>query len=188
MLISFDDLVLTNECELKVAGDATKHEPPNTPSFDGARDGQLTDSKPRGRSGQRHARGSTPSPSNDSSALILATMLPLLTSYLANAQPMPTAPKTPVRAKPAINPLSPAPDVGTELHACMGDFLRSKGINILASEPVLMELELTPDIVADVPVARLVEVMGTVEGRVRKFQLFCREWNARLVEKRNHIL
>jgi hypothetical protein len=75
-----------------------------------------------------------------------------------------------------------------ELHACIGDFLRSKGIDLLASESALMELELTPDIVADVPVARLCEVMGTVEGRVRKFQTFCKEWNARLVDKRRRAM
>jgi hypothetical protein len=75
-----------------------------------------------------------------------------------------------------------------ELHSCIGDFLRSKGIDLIASEPALMELELTPDIVADVPVARLCEVMGTVEGRVRKFQVFCKEWNARLEDKKRWAL
>ena len=47
-----------------------------------------------------------------------------------------------------------------------------------------MELELTPDIVADVPVARLCEVMGAVEGHVCKFQVFCKEWNAHLEDKK----
>jgi hypothetical protein len=119
-------------------------------------------------------------------------MLPLLTSFLANTQSAPRAvsdqPQTPVRSKPATTPLSPAPDPGSELHMCMGDFLRSKGINVLAAETALMELELTPDIIAEVPIARLVEVMSTVEGRVRKFQIFCKEWNARLVEKRNNVV
>ena len=52
----------------------------------------------------------------------------------------------------------------------------------------LKELELTPDIVADVPVARLCEVMSAVEGRVRKFQVFCKEWNVRLEDKRRRAL
>jgi hypothetical protein len=32
-----------------------------------------------------------------------------------------------------------------ELHACLGDFLKSKGINLLAAQDALKELELTPD-------------------------------------------
>jgi hypothetical protein len=81
-------------------------------------------------------------------------------------------------------PLSPAPDTELELHACLGDFLRDKGIDLTGAETALMELELTPDIVTEVPVARLCEVMGAIEGRVRKFQVFCREWSARLEDKK----
>ena len=97
-------------------------------------------------------------------------MLALLTSYLANTQSAPRVAavsdqlKTPVCLKPAITPLSPAPDLGSELHMCIGDFLHSRGINVLATETALMELELTPDIISDVPIAQLVEVMCTVEG------------------------
>jgi hypothetical protein len=75
-----------------------------------------------------------------------------------------------------------------ELHSCIGDFLRSKGIDLMASDPVLMALELIPDIVADVPVARLCEVMGAIEGRVHKFQVFCKEWNTRLEDKKQWAL
>jgi hypothetical protein len=126
----------------------------------------------------------------------MAAFLPLLTSHLtSNAQPLAatsshiaTPPSTPSRTNSIVTPLSPAPDVDMELHACLGDFLKSKGINLLASQDALKELELTPDIVADVPVARLCEVMGAVEGRVRKFQVFCKEWNARLEDKRRRAL
>jgi hypothetical protein len=75
-----------------------------------------------------------------------------------------------------------------ELHVCLGDFLKSKGINLLALLDALKELELTLDIVADVPIVRLCEVMGAVEGHVRKFQVFCKEWNARLEDKRRRAL
>ncbi|KDQ54005.1 hypothetical protein JAAARDRAFT_49588 [Jaapia argillacea MUCL 33604] len=65
------------------------------------------------------------------------------------------------------------------------DFLKLKGIDLTNSETALMELELTLDIVADVPVAHLCKVMGAVEGCVQKFQVFCKEWNSRLEEKKH---
>jgi hypothetical protein len=176
--------------EYQAAGDATKHEPPNTTDFDGVRDGRLANVKSRGRTGPRSAT------SSDTNALLMAAILPLLMNHLpSNPQPLATTslrittpPSTPSRTNHTATPLSPAPDVDMELHACLGDFLKSKGINLLASLDALKELELTPDIVADVPVVRLCEVMGAVEGRVRKFQVFCKEWNARLEDKRRRAL
>lgn len=123
----------------------------------------------------------------------MAAILPLLTSHLAppavvapvsSAFNVPTPPTTPSRKGAIVAPLSPTPDTGLELHACLGDFLRSKGIDLTGTEAALMELELTPDIVSEVPVGRLCEVMGAIEGRVRKFQVFCREWSARLEDKK----
>jgi len=98
-----------------------------------------------------------------------------------------TPPTTPSKAAAVMTPLSPAPDTGLELRVCLGDFLTSKGIDLTGTEAALMELELTPDIVSEVPVARLCEVMGAVEGRVRKFQIFCREWSARLEDKKRRV-
>ena len=117
------------------------------------------------------------SSSTDTNALLMAAILLLLMNHLpSNPQPLAAAslcittpPSTPSRTNRAVTPLSPAPNINTELHACLGDFLKSKGVNLLALQDALKELELTPDIVADVPVARLCEVMGAVEGRVRKF-------------------
>lgn len=134
---------------------------------------------------------SAPLPSsNDAAALLMAAMLPLITSHLAPAAASapavpPSGPTTPSCNcnNKAVTPFSPAPNTDMELHVCLGDFLRSKGIDLMGSESALMELELTPNIVADVPVARLCEVMGAVEGRVRKFQVLCREWVAHLEEK-----
>jgi hypothetical protein len=47
-----------------------------------------------------------------------------------------------------------------------------------------MERELTPDIIPDVPVDHLCAITGVVEGRIRKFQVYCKRWNARLDAKR----
>ena len=65
--------------------------------------------------------------------------------------------------------------------------MMAKGIDLTGTEAALMELELTSDIVSEVPVARLCEVMGAVEGRVWKFQIFCREWSARLEDKKRRV-
>ena len=127
---------------------------------------------------------------NETTALLMAAILPLLTNHLT---PKPTAPPSLSAATPPATPsckvviatpLAPAPDTGLELHICLGDFLKSKGIDITVTEAVLMELELMPDIVSEVPVARLCEVMGTVEGQVHKFQVFHREWSAHLEDKK----
>jgi hypothetical protein len=183
---------LTLNHGLKAAGNATKHEPPNTPDFDGVRDGQLSDVKPHGHTG---CAASTSSSTTNTTALLKATILPPLTNHLApNTYTLSAithshaVPSTPPHAKAVIMPLSPTPDVGLELHACIGDFLRSKGIDLSGSLTALMDLELTPDIVSDVPVARLCEVMGAVEGKVHKFQVFCKVWNVHLEDKKQRTL
>jgi hypothetical protein len=51
-------------------------------------------------------------------------------------------------------------------------------------EESLANLELTPDIIPDVPVACLCEVTGTVEGCLRKFQAYCKTWNTRFEMKK----
>lgn len=108
----------------------------------------------------------------------------LLQSPLHQWRPQLPPPTTPSRKAAVTIPFSPAPDPGLELHACLGDFLHSKGIDLTGTEVALMELKLTPDIVSKVPVARLCEVMGAVEGWVCKFQVFCQEWSARLEDKK----
>jgi hypothetical protein len=47
-----------------------------------------------------------------------------------------------------------------------------------------MVLELTLDIIPDIPVARLLEVADTIEGHIRKFQAYCKIWNTRLDVKK----
>jgi len=50
-----------------------------------------------------------------------------------------------------------------------------------------MELELTPDIISKVPVARLCEVVGAVKGHIQKFQIFCKEWSMCLEDKKRRV-
>lgn len=125
----------------------------------------------------------------------MAAVIPLITSQLApkalpvtvDAQAV-SVPTTPTRPRQLLPPQSPSPLPGTELHTCLGDFLVSKGIDLAGAEPALAGLDLTPDIINEVPVARLCDILGTVEGRVRKFQLFCKEWVARVEDKRRRGL
>lgn len=95
-----------------------------------------------------------------------------LAAISARAKPM-LVPSTPAQKMKADNPLSPVPSVKMELHACLEAFFHLKDINIRGTEPLLEDLELTPDIIAEVPVNHLVEVMGIKEGQVQKFQSFC---------------
>jgi hypothetical protein len=111
-------------------------------------------------------------------------MVPLLTNLSQKCprshSPSPYAlhaPITPVRRARDTLPLSPLPGAGLELRACLSDFAESTGIDIMDCEDTLMVLELTPDIIPDVPAIRLCEVTCVVEGRVRKFQAYCKIWN-----------
>ncbi|KAG2130852.1 hypothetical protein DEU56DRAFT_814656 [Suillus clintonianus] len=174
------------------AADATKHEPPNTGDFDGLRDGRAdTGSKPRGRCGPRGASMST-----DPMTILLASMIPLITNQLSSvtrniaatsASPS-EPPSTPTRhSRDPSPPLSPAPAAGSEVQACLQNFLQAKGIDLLDAKQALTDFELTPDIIADIPVSRLCEVLGTVEGRARKYQIFAKEWSERLESKRRRL-
>lgn len=86
-----------------------------------------------------------------------------------------------------LSPFSPIPGRNAEIRSCLTDFASVKGIDITGCEERLMALDLTPDIVPDVPVERLCSVTGALEGQLRKFQNFCKEWNARLDEKCQQI-
>jgi len=57
----------------------------------------------------------------------------------------------------------------------------------MGCEDSLMVLELTPDIIPDVPVVRLCEVTGAVEGRIRKLQSYCKDWYAHLLAKKAQV-
>src|SRR6202040_4379287 len=83
-------LVLT--LYLKAAGDATKHEPPNPSDFDGPPDGHIADTKPQGRTG--------PDPTNDTTAILMAAILPLLPNHLA---PKPASASSSTATAPSLS-------------------------------------------------------------------------------------
>jgi hypothetical protein len=176
----------------QAANDATKHEPPNTIEFEGVRDSRLVASKPRGRTGPRTAAETHSTP--DATAILMAAMLPLLTS-LSQKRPRSPSPSHALRppatpscaSRETSTPLSPLPASGSELRACLSDFAETTGIDLTGCEDSLMVLELTPDILPDVPVVRLCEVTGAVEGRIRKLQSYCKDWYAHLLAKKAQV-
>lgn len=167
----------------QAAADATKHEPPNTVDFDGLRDGRLDSHvKPRGRVGPC-TRSPPATPVSDATSL-LTTMVPLLTNLVQRTTAPQLPPTTPTKlhgsSKPHSPPLSPVPPPGGEIHACLEDFFKTKGIDLRQAEDTLTNLDLTPDIIADLSISRLNEVLDTVEGRARKYQVFTKDWSGRL--------
>ena len=120
--------------------------------------------------------------------LLMATLIPLITNQLTPkvtaSISTPTPPTTPCKTKVVTTPFSPVPNAGLELHACLGDFLASKGINLIGAKGAFMELELTPYSVSEVPVTWLCEVIGVIERQAWKFRVFCEEWSAHLEEKK----
>ncbi|KAJ6473089.1 hypothetical protein C8R45DRAFT_835651 [Mycena sanguinolenta] len=168
-----------------VAGEATVREPPNGVEFDGLRDGRLT--RARGRAGPRvsHSSGD----SSDTVAIVTALM-PLLQGLAPQNK---TPPRTvlprafPTTPRKPTSPISPIPTESSELHSCLEAFLKAKNINLLDAESALAAVGLTPDVIGDVPVNRLREITGAVEGHLWGLHAFAREWSARLAEKKRRL-
>ena len=98
------------------------------------------------------------------------------------------SPSTPSHTSTDVStPLSPIPASGSELHACLSDFAKMTGLDLTSCEDPLSVLELTPDIILEVPATHLCEITGAVEGRIRKFQTYCKDWNACLLAKRAQV-
>ncbi|KAF8808409.1 hypothetical protein BYT27DRAFT_7241680 [Phlegmacium glaucopus] len=87
------------------AGDATKHEPPNHPAFDGVRNAAAAGPKPRG-----HPTAS------DSGCDALVMLVNALVSLIE---------------PPSTVTNSPIPKKGSELHHCLLDFARLEGVDLL---------------------------------------------------------
>ncbi|KAL6303947.1 hypothetical protein BKA93DRAFT_734171, partial [Sparassis latifolia] len=164
------------------AHDSTKHEPLNTIEFDGVRDDRLLAIKPRGHTGPH-----TASMSIDLLMLLMMAMLPLIT-MLANCQGgLPssstvTAEQMAPSQAAGHHSLSPAPAVGQELHTCLAAFAAMKNIDMLEQEGLLSRLELTPDIIPEIPTFRISKLTGAVEGHVVKLQ--CSAKNRMLIWRR----
>ncbi|KAG6836198.1 hypothetical protein H0H93_010421 [Arthromyces matolae] len=178
------------------AGEATKNEPPNVPLFDGPRDGLLSMGRPRGRKG--NVNDAIAPNSGDQNALLMAVLISSLKGKRSRSRsrsrshspsPKKRQPLSPVTNQQVTSatPLSPMPEPGSELHACLKDFAVTKGIDLMACEEALAVRDLTPDIIPKVPVARLCDVTEVSEGRIIKLQLYCKEWQDRLETKVAHV-
>ncbi|KAH8832105.1 hypothetical protein DL96DRAFT_1706489 [Flagelloscypha sp. PMI_526] len=182
------------------AHNATKNEPPNSIDFDGVRE-----VRPRGRNGPCTANLANSSPTADLGALLMAATVLLLTNLLsqqtasmsAAALPstpsqmgdlcaLPCTPGTVARIPPATPP-SPIPAKGDELKECLFDFFAHKEIDLRGSFSALSALDLMPDILYDVPVERLVEITGGIEGQIHKLRIFSKSWSEHLEEKRGNF-
>lgn len=150
--------------------------------------------KPRGRTGPHVAVQPAPAQTSNSDVL-LAAMIPFLTTMATNASAMVTPmrkstapePMTPTKVrvtKMIPVPRSPVPNHGDELHQFLLDLVQARKIDILDKEAALNALDLTPDIIPDIPLTRFCDLTGLVEGGALKAQKYCREWYARLEEKR----
>lgn len=153
--------------------------------------------KPRGRNGPFPATIPLASASNDNSAaaavstvslFMLNRMLETMSTPAGTlpgamaAQPAVPAAIPPPAIPAAAPPPPPAsvvsrvPDVGQELHTCLEDFRALRGIDLTGAEDALASLDFTPDVIPSVSLARLCEVLGAVEGRALKLQIFCKTW------------
>jgi len=168
---------------------ATKLVPPNISEFDGSRDGRLPGPRPRGRAGPGLS-AATPNQQLGDMMQFISGLLPLLGNMSRkrarseSSSPIRRSPVTPVRKAPVSPPLSPIPTANSELRSCLSDFAEAKGIDLTVCEESLTALDLTPDIIPDVPVQRLCDITHATEGQILKLHVFCRGWNARLEEKK----
>jgi hypothetical protein len=189
ILIILSNLLLLS----KAAAETTKNEPPNMVEFDGVRDGRLTTSKLCGRRGPGPAIATPPpAPAPDPTSLLLATILPLITSLPQKSEPLrdsmntqPFGPTTPTRRRttPPAEIFSPAAAKMEELHFMLLDLNAKTSIDLLAKEKVLADIDITPDIIAHIPTPRLSELTGLTEGKTTKLKSFATEWWIRLERK-----
>ncbi|TEB22091.1 hypothetical protein FA13DRAFT_1574047, partial [Coprinellus micaceus] len=115
---------------------------------------------------------------------LLSDMTSSLPANQASAPSIPV-PVTPRKPSSTINtPFSPIPPRSSELHACLVDFLSKEGVDLTHCESALAERRFIPSVLPKVPVARLIEVTGAVEGDAILLQSFCDTWCARLEEKK----
>lgn len=164
---------------VQAAGEATKYQPPNIAEFDGAQDGRLPQSRPRGRQGQ-----SSQAPISPASQAM--TLMTAFFEAQAKVSVMPSAATAVPHSvtMPSRFPAHPLPLPGDELHRFLEDFYLAKGIDIRHSQSVLNTSAITPDIVSHMHVERVREVTGLLEGHALKFQVFGKEWSAVLAEGR----
>ncbi|KJA18810.1 hypothetical protein HYPSUDRAFT_118568, partial [Hypholoma sublateritium FD-334 SS-4] len=185
------------------AGDATKHEPPNIPAFDGARDGRMNGPKSRGRTGPR-GQGSSLATSPDAHSPdqtvhiaqqlmgFLTALVPLITTKdtrkrtLSGTSSSPVKYSTPKRQNTSSAPIpdSPIPERGSEVNDCLLSFQKHDGHDLLSYASALVLEDYTPDIIpfiADTDLAAILD--GVSKGTIVKFKLFCKSWHNRQAAK-----
>ena len=127
-------------------------------------------------------------------ALLTAVLVPTLTQLAKNSTPRtssPSVPAAPITAVPAATapstsyrpPLPCRPDWSPSSHpeTCdeitnfLAAFAYKYDININGCAKVLAEYDWTPDVLFEVPLARLVEVLVMREGSVMKMQRFAKK-------------
>jgi len=167
---------------------ATKHEPPNVTTFDGARDGRCTGVRARGCIGPFASAAQPaelPTLSSDTMGMLLAALLPVLRGlsrkWSCLESPTKLALSTPKCLKStlataiAVSDL-PMPEKGMELCACLHDFAKLEGINLTIHEIPLHLEDYSPDIIPFVDDAELCRITGATSGIVIKFKRFCKDW------------
>ncbi|KAF5310769.1 hypothetical protein D9619_007649 [Psilocybe cf. subviscida] len=154
------------------AGEVTKHEPPNTASFDGARDGRLSSTKVRGQSGPR-APVAAPSTSDD--------ILRFMASVGPALAEISHSPGRPVSKRSKV--VSPLPENGRQLQMCLRQFFEAHNIDLMMHEGALAENDYSPDIIPFVADADLAVIFKVTNGIVLKFKKFCKQWFGRYEAK-----
>ena len=163
----------------------TKHEPPNSSVFDGARDGRIMGPRARGRTGPRQSVD----PSSDAMTMFMTALLPIMggLSRKRGRDCSDSPDVTPKRAKTNSTSIpttsSPLPERGLELRACLRDFAELEGIDFTAYEIPLRMEDYSPDIIPLVDDSELRRITGTTAGGVIKLKKFCKEWSERYEAK-----
>jgi len=185
-------LNILSDVDFQAAGDATKHEPPNVNSFDGARDGRLCGPKACGRTGPHSVQVASASGANDTNnamATLFTALLPLFgnLSRKRTREHSSSPESTPKRARKTVIPTpSPLPELGLELHACLQKFAELEGgIDLTAFETQLRKEDYTPDIIPFVDDGELRKITGATAGAIIRLKKFCKEWYSRYEAKRD---
>ncbi|KJA18856.1 hypothetical protein HYPSUDRAFT_144459 [Hypholoma sublateritium FD-334 SS-4] len=163
------------------AGDATKHEPPNSSVFDGARDGRIMGPKARGRAGP-HASASNA----DAMTMFMTALLPILSRKRGrnHSNSPDVTPKRPKANSTSLSAtFSPLPECGLELRTCLRHFAEREGIDLTAYEAPLCAEDYSPDIIPYVEDSELRKITGATAGGVIKLKKFCKEWYDRYEAK-----
>ena len=170
---------------MQSAGDATKHEPPSHPAFDGALNGARPGPKLRGR--PPTIAPVAPNSGQDALVMLVTALVPLIGGIAQKrSRADSTPPVTPKRAKTSVASIvheSPIPEKGSELHCCLLDFARLEGIDLLSYESDLGVEDYSPDIIPFVSDIELRRITSCTPGVIIKFKKFCKEWQTRLDNK-----